>query len=170
MSLPKLEIWRAELEARIVALDAQLAPIERELGRTKQQLDLVQRLLHLEGGTGEEPVKAPVVPPILNGAPVIEVIAGILRDSAQPLHITEIRRRYLATGRTIPGQGTESNLLAYMTRSPHFERVAKGTYRLAAVPSSRLKAQKVGVRWKGREGWCHAGSETGLVLCAARRR
>jgi hypothetical protein len=148
MNEDRLDDWRAALEARIAALDAQIRPLQAELEKTRQQLDLVRKLLQLQGARDlDVPAGSrPELPPPDHVGPdgsVADVIAAVLAEAGEPLHISEIRTRFLATGRAVPGQGTDSNLIAYITRSTRFERVAKGTYRLARVtrepPASRSR-------------------------------
>ncbi len=132
----QLLAWKNQLEARLNELGQQIAPLLAEHERLRQQIDLVQKLLRLATGTTpEESVKSVHTtsgwqtqgPGDESPAGVIE---AILHDAGGPLHISEICKRYLATGRMIPGQGSYSNLIAYIVRSPKFVRVSKGTYGL----------------------------------------
>jgi hypothetical protein len=132
MTPTQLEAWQAQLEKKLEDLDAKVKPLLANQETTRQQLDLVRRLLSL-AISGSDPGRLLTDPrsdQVRSDAPVADTIATILEGAAQPLHISEIRKRYLALGRRIPGQGTETNLLAYMTKNPRFVRVAKGTYTL----------------------------------------
>ena len=142
--------WKAELEQRLVELEEQVRPILSEVERIRQQLDLVAKLEVLQAGGSsmsngglarQQDVRRLIEP--ASGASVGDVLAKILADAGEPLHISAIRERYLATGRHIPGQGTISNLLAYMgDKDGRFERVAKGTYRLKAGASNMTPRPK----------------------------
>lgn len=140
MTLERLLGWRAELESHIAAVEGQIQPLQVELEKARQQMDLVTRLIRLQQGeTSVEPVSATRPAPHAAGeseGTVADVIAGILEQEGGALHISEIRSRFIDTGRAVPGQGTDSNLIAYITRSSRFVRVAKGTYALASAGQS----------------------------------
>jgi hypothetical protein len=125
---------REMLSRRLSELDEQLAPLQAERSRLGTQLELVERALSVDGAGG--PAKAAadstLVPAAAAGLreTVTAGVAKILAEAGTPLHISEIRSRYIASGHTIPGRGTESNLLIYMGPDPRFVRVTKGTYAL----------------------------------------
>src|SRR6266568_6649327 len=110
-----LGTWRASLEQRVVDLEAQIRPLRADLDRTKVQLDLVNKLIDIQSGAAATPL-APSVPS--NSGDIQDSIEGMIRDAGKPLHISEICRLFTSMGRAIPGQGTPSNLIAYITRGP----------------------------------------------------
>lgn len=131
---------REQLQQRLSDLEEQLRPLQSEAAKIRAQLDLATKLFEVANRdvlpsnaelVGAEPQTGPK-------QPIGNVVAEILEASASPLHISEIRNRYVATGREIPGKGAEANLLAYMVRDPRFVRVAKGTYALVD-PNSPVK-------------------------------
>lgn len=129
----QLQEWLRAEEERIGRLEDQLGPLQAELRRSQERLALLRRLVAIADGTGPAP-EAPE-PPTFAGlegvpedAPIGDVVAAILARAGQPLHIRDIRERFLAGGRKVPGRGTDSNLLVYVVRDPRFERVSKGTY------------------------------------------
>lgn len=73
---------------------------------------------------------------------VSDVVVEILREAGGPLHISDIKQRFLATGRSIPGRGTESNLLSYIVRDPRFTRVSKGTYTLDSSGAGKVRKRR----------------------------
>ena len=135
---------RERLSRRLSELDEQLAPLQTERARLGTQLELVERALSVDGGGAPAVAAADstVVPPASAGPreTVTAGVAKILAEAGTPLHISEIRNRYIASGYTIPGRGTESNLLIYMGRDPRFVRVTKGTYALSDGTSAMAQA------------------------------
>jgi hypothetical protein len=133
VDLERLHTWRAALERKLAELDARVKPLLAEVEKTRQQLQLVDRLLGLESHSGTDHSAVNGTPSTrpsrLNGS-VTEALVSILRQVGQPLHISELKERFLQLGLTIPGRGTESNLLSYIVRDPRFVRVSKGTYLL----------------------------------------
>jgi len=153
---------RDRLAQRLSELDEQLKPLQSEHARIKTQLDLIGRALTVNGPGAIEP--EPVAPSAPAGGTrktVNDGISNILAEAGSPLHISEIRKRYLATGRTIPGRGTESNLLICMVRDSRFRRVSKGTYTLAdgnspvaenQVPKRNVKSRRRRRKTKSSKG------------------
>lgn len=124
-----LEKVRERLQQRLADLESELQPLQEQAARVRVQLDLIAKALKA-GDKGSDQAAATVAAPSARTA-IPEVIQEILKEAAQPLHVSEIRNRYIAKGLTVPGQGTESNLLVYIVRNPMFTRVSKGTYALA---------------------------------------
>lgn len=131
----QIEELGVRLQLRLSELEEQLRPLQMEAGKIRAQLDLITKLLRVSGGDSSAPENTKQSH---NGGRAVEgqspaaVIAEILSTADRALHISEIRDRYLAMGRIIPGKGTEANLIAYIVRDQRFKRVAKGTYALAA--------------------------------------
>jgi hypothetical protein len=147
-TLPEIEALQQRLRDRPDEIQRQIAPLSLEAGLIRTQLGLVDKLLQVT--RGEEATSGEVVinNEHGNGRNVADTIARILAESASPLHISMIRQAYLREGNTIPGKGTESNLLAYVVRDQRFVRVAKGTYGLTEqglhpqTPKRRRKRRK----------------------------
>lgn len=129
----RLLSWKAALERKLDELNSRVRPLLDEVEKTRHQLELVEGLLGLESGAEHDlsPRSERRSSTATNGT-VPDAIAGILREAAEPLHISKLRERFLATGRTIPGKGTDANLISYIVRDPRFVRVSKGTYALDA--------------------------------------
>jgi hypothetical protein len=126
-----LESVAGRLRSRVHELEAEILPIQEQLSRLRVQLDFVERALNA-GNVPPQPESQ--IKDVASSKPnVSERVFEILRDAARPLHVTEIRNQYIAKGFTVPGQGTESNLLVYIVRDSRFTRVSKGTYALAAL-------------------------------------
>lgn len=137
---------RERLSRRLSELDEQLAPLQAERARLGAQLDLVERALSVDGDgvpTKTADGSAFVPPPAAGPRETVTAgVAKILAEAGTPLHISEIRNRYIASGEKIPGRGTESNLLIYMGRDPRFVRVTKGTYALSDGTSPIAQVQE----------------------------
>lgn len=139
-----LQSVRERLQNRLIEVERQLGPLQAEAAKVKTQLEFVERALGVDEAT------APTMAKQARSGPrrsINELVEKILVEAAQPLHISEIRKRFVAAGHEIPGQGKESNLLIYMVRDPRFVRVAKGTYGLAvsglvAAPRRRKRRRK----------------------------
>ena len=128
MNADELTNWKARLDREADELREQMSPLVERLRVVMEQQELVAKLLRLEVPTISK-AKRPLSVP--KGADVVEIVTAILEEAKEPMHISDIRLRYLDAGFSIPGAGTESNLISYITRSPAFRRVSKGTYELS---------------------------------------
>lgn len=146
-----IEELKARLQARLAEIEEQLRPLQGEATKLRTQLDLVTKLLRVTKADStilESPqqVLAPGV--TISGKTLADGVAEVLLSAGTPLHISEIRTKYLDSGRMIPGKGTYANLLAYMVRDRRFVRTAKGTYalsgriELSAEPIKRRKRRR----------------------------
>jgi hypothetical protein len=143
-TLPEIEALQERLRNRLEEIREQIDPLAIEAARIRTQLGLVDRLLKVSRGEDATSDEA-AINQQGNGRNVANTIARILADAASPLHISVIRQTYLREGNTIPGKGTESNLLAYVVRDPRFVRVAKGTYGLGEhglIPQAAKRRRK----------------------------
>ena len=124
----ELESIARRLRGKVHELEIEILPLQENLSRLRVQLDFVERAL--SAGAKGPATPAEASDENVSKPNVSDRIFEILRDAGQPLHVTEIRNRYVAKGFTVPGQGTESNLLVYIVRDSRFLRVSKGTYAL----------------------------------------
>jgi hypothetical protein len=141
----QIEELRGRLQTRLTEIEEQLRPLQGEAAKLRTQLDLVTKLLHVTTGNGTVPKQAPALANDISGKTVADNVAEILASAGESLHISQIRDRYVESGRTIPGKGTYANLLAYMVRDRRFVRVAKGTYALSgrtALPAEPAKRRR----------------------------
>jgi hypothetical protein len=130
-TLPEAETLQQRLKDRLEEVQRQIAPLALEAGLIRTQLGLVDKLLKVSRSEETPSGEVAINGQHGNGRNVADTIARILAESSSPLHISKIQEAYLREGNTIPGRGTESNLLAYVVRDSRFVRVAKGTYGLA---------------------------------------
>jgi hypothetical protein len=129
------------LQDRIEQVEAEVAPLLEEISRLRLQLEHVNRAICAQGVGNLENGQLPaVLMPAKVG--VAQRVFEILRDAGRPLHVSEIKTQYEGKGWRVPGQGSESNLLAYIVRDPRFARVSKGTYVLAAPGMQSEKVTK----------------------------
>jgi hypothetical protein len=137
LKIQDIDEWRQRLRNELSELERQTTPLLAHMRQLKQQLDLLDKLADVTArGASTEPSEsgaAGSLPSTPVGQSLTEVVFEILRQAGEPLHISVIREKYLASGHQIPGKGNESNLIAYMVRDPRFARVAKGTYTLASA-------------------------------------
>jgi hypothetical protein len=151
----QIEELQGRLQTRLTEIEEQLRPLQGEAAKLRTQLDLVTKLLHVTTGNGTVPKQASALASDISGKTVADNVAEILAGG-EPLHISQIRDRYVEGGRTIPGKGTYANLLAYMVRDRRFVRVAKGTYALsdrtqlpADPPKRRRKRRRKAIIRRG---------------------
>jgi len=136
---------RDRLLKQAVGIEEAIRPLQEQLTRVRGQLDFIERALQIGAGI-EQPTK-PANELQAVKPNIADRVLELLKEAAQPLHISEIRNRYIAKGFTVPGRGNESNLLVYIVRDPRFIRVSKGTYAVAEggvvpVPNVKPKAKK----------------------------
>jgi hypothetical protein len=64
--------------------------------------------------------------------PIERAAVEALAEVGRPVHIGEIRRLLDEKGITIPGRGTDANVIVYLSKSDAIRRVGKGIYALTA--------------------------------------
>jgi hypothetical protein len=141
-----LSAWADRLRLEVVALRRELEDNKQSLIRAEERLELVNRLLALDG------VRLPVAdlePPAVFrepntvGADLEEAVVSILEECSEPLHIGRIRELLIERGVAIPGRGDEANIILRLRRREDlFTRTARGTYGLAARGLTPLQSPK----------------------------
>ena len=102
----------------------ELADLQKSIKNWQERLDLVDRLLALEGTqtTTESP-------PRPSPDQLLSACEDLIRTAGHPLHISELHRALLANGMPIPGKGAEANLIVRLQRAGgRFVRTGRGTY------------------------------------------
>jgi hypothetical protein len=87
----QIETMMERLRRRLAELDEQVEPINLEIGRLKLQLDLLSRLLQSTARTSAmNSQKHRDSSPNQFGKheSIVDIVAGILRDAATPVHIS----------------------------------------------------------------------------------
>ena len=133
MDAKQLIAWKRSLLEKCERLRTNLQEFKEELGKTTQQIELVDRLLGL-ASPGQDCTAAKLG--LRAPDSVVEALIEVLGSEGTPLHISALVKEFHSRGWRIPGRGLESNLIAYLSRDSRFERVAKGTYGLASCAST----------------------------------
>jgi hypothetical protein len=141
----------------LAELEQKAEPLLAEIDKTKRELALVKQLRQFEDGTMPARGAVGTIGDVKPDAPISDAAAAILKEAGRPLHISEIRERFLASGRMIPGQGTESNLLSHIVRDPRFARSPRGRTR-SMLHGRGLNARN-GVAGTGRQSREPAGQK-----------
>lgn len=64
--------------------------------------------------------------------PVVMAVAEELATVGRPVHISDLMRILREKNISVPGSGTQANLISYLRREPQFVRTSRGMYGLAA--------------------------------------
>ena|ERR1039457_6683402 len=141
--LKHFDAWVAELKAELDVLLKQRSDLETKIRHLSKKMELVRQMHALEQGPGnDESAPSPMQKNADGRATpqsVKETVKKILSESAKPIHISEIHRRFIEAGHPIPGSGTPFNILAHLVNDKGFVRVARGTYALAgSVPEEQI--------------------------------
>jgi hypothetical protein len=142
--------WQRELTTEREELGKKLEPLLEQREQLRSKLELVTRLIAIEGGdvitpqlrsVQEEPQPRdiPTVASELQAA-----VHQVLEVNGSPMHISAINAALRQRGIAIPGRGTDANIIVHLRRAPYlFERKARGTYALVAwkkLRSPKLEA------------------------------
>lgn len=142
-SLP-METLNHAIEAireRIASYEARIKELNRDLLQAREEERLLGRLLALRKGDTCADNEAPAR--TLNeehhgsngGSNGSDLLVGVvvesLRDSGKPVHISELMRVLRERGVTIPGAGTQANLITRIRRDSRLVRPSRGMYALS---------------------------------------
>lgn len=133
--LAELTRWRAEALAQLQQSQGELAELQKQVRARQEKLELVERLLSLEGGDNMVTKAAVTGPDAL-----LDACEEIIRAKGHPIHISEIHSALIERGVPIPGKGDEANIIVRLQRaSGRFIRTGRGTYGLSdfGVPEVR---------------------------------
>ena len=140
-----LTAWQQSLLRQADDLRREVGAKQAELARVEERLNLVRKLLELDGAVGTsggdarrakarpDGTKAAATPnTTAKGAQLERAVAEILREAGTPLHISDIRTALIDRHVPIPGRGDEANIIVRLRRlDSEFTRTARGTYALA---------------------------------------
>ena len=128
------------IRRKIAELDEARREVEKQLSVSREEERLLKRLLSLR--TGETPQEAspivnePSIPHLgdaaFRGVPAVAAVLAELSAAGRPLHVSELMRLLSEKNVTIPGAGTQANLIAHMRRTPQIVRPSRGMYALAS--------------------------------------
>ena len=119
------------IRMRISKAEAQCAELEHNITLAKAEKQLLEKLLALRRGESEGP--KPVQPPVRQSSPtdnatnevnhpVVEAVLGELNQAGRPLHISDLMRLLHERHVSIPGLGTQANLISYLRRDRRLVR------------------------------------------------
>jgi hypothetical protein len=128
-----------ENEAR---LKKQIEELQRLLLSTQEEANILAKLIALRnGGTPPEagtpaghasPTNVTSAPTVSkSGHTALEAVIGILEQAERPVHISELMRLLNEKSVTIPGSGTQANLISHLRRDKRIVRPSRGMYGLA---------------------------------------
>jgi hypothetical protein len=135
---------------RAALAEQERSHLEREIAAAREEQRLLERLLALRrNGLSESPgnpgvVEALASAPQQEGAAgaMLNVIIEELETAGRPLHISELMRLVKDRNVTIPGSGTQANLISYLRRDPRVVRPTRGMYALAASGLQNMTAPR----------------------------
>lgn len=128
--------------ARIARAERERADLDRMIAAEREEERLLERLLALRrggtvavngGATHEEQQR------LKSGAggdaskhPAVHAVMEELAATGRPVHISELMRLLQHRKVTIPGAGTQANLITHLRRDARLVRPSRGMYGLAA--------------------------------------
>ncbi|HET9199053.1 MAG TPA: HTH domain-containing protein [Solirubrobacterales bacterium] len=143
-------------EARVAALEGEIAAKVAEMEEAKEESDLLGQLLRVRAGedrAAEAGADAPETEPRSAPThPVVREAIKELEEAGRPLHISELMDRLQGRGVRIPGRGKPANVIAHVSRDPHIVRTSRGIYGLAewSLPAQAAPATRRRVRGRSK--------------------
>jgi hypothetical protein len=134
--IDELRRWRDEAASQLERAQQDLQSSQRRVDEARERLMLLDRLLAVEGDERRSDI-ATTAPA---SSDLLDVCERIMRQAGRPLHIRDLHAALLSEGVTLPGRGTEANLIVRLQRSNgRFLRTGRGTYAPASfgVPERR---------------------------------
>ena len=123
----ELKEWHTETKAELYAAKSKLREAQEEVRAIEQKLQSLESLYLLEGGNPSQ-IEA------IKGSDSDRIIVEtekILKASGESMHIRALREALIGTGLTLPGKGTDANLIAKYQRSKgRIVRTSRGYYYL----------------------------------------
>lgn len=133
-----------QLEEQYGREQAQLAVRQANVQNLRQQIQLLKQLIALRDGQGDSNQSGvdPSLTTSATKATLSELVRDILDAHGQPMHIAMIRGALIAQGHSIPGRGTDANVIAHISRNDSIVRVGKGMYALASWGLTTMPKRK----------------------------
>jgi hypothetical protein len=127
--------WRDQVIDDIKKNKADLADAQKRLFASQERLELIDKLLELEGEKTED-LDGNVNDP----KDLLDECEKILLEAGKPMHVNKIHEELLKRGVPIPGKGTQANVISRFQRSGgRFIRTGRGTYGLPEFSVPELK-------------------------------
>jgi hypothetical protein len=137
-----------ELENEYRREETELAAKQARVENLRQQIQLLRQLVALRDGEGDfRETRLDLFRAMpASTRSVSELVREVLAARGKPMHISDIREALIAQGHSIPGRGTDANIIAHIIRDESMARVARGTYALAswglqAKPKKKRRAK-----------------------------
>ena len=157
MPIEAIEKALEVIQRRVRDAEAECVALRERIAVDQEEEQLLTRILSIRRG---EPARnrrlAPIPPTSLAHSEarpadtLLQTVIDELTSSGRPLHISDLMRLLALRRMTIPGAGTQANLITYLRRDPRFVRASRGMYALsewgidAMPPTRRLKRRKRG--------------------------
>jgi len=176
-AMPEATIAKAleRVQAQIARVERERSELERLILLAREEERLLLRLLALrrnglpddrqvasQASSQGEPVGTDPATAGHSGAgsahPALQAVVSELAATLRPLHISDLMRRLRERGVTIPGAGTQANLISHLRRDPRLVRPSRGMYGLSAwglenmPPAARHKRHRKRVRSSATKG------------------
>ena len=146
-SVESLKLWRSQVAKDIDNIKADLIELQKKQKEAQERLDLIDRLLLLEGHSVNHRWETPA-----NSFDLLDECIKILRESGKPIHINELYNALIERNIPLPGKGTQANVIARLQRSDgQVIRTGRGMYGLpefglTAVKPFRKRRKKINNR------------------------
>ncbi len=142
--------------ARVSRAQRERAELERVIAAAREEQRLLERLLALRRGTAaaldggpseQKQHDTPLAPADGTKHPVVQAVIEELKAAGRALHISELMRILRDRNVTIPGLGTQANLITHLRRDERLVRPSRGMYGLAEwglenMPAARRKRRR----------------------------
>jgi len=159
-SLPNEAIHRAveAVRVRLAGAEAQRAAAEREIAVAREEERLLLRLLAVRQGEAGSPELPLIESQVVDAPstrtpkqPVLQAVIEELNTAGRPLHISELMRLLQVKNISVPGSGSQANLITHLRRDARFVRPSRGMYALAewgleSMPTPRRSRRRKRVR------------------------
>jgi hypothetical protein len=147
--IDELTRWERELIEEQERIARELEPLLSRRDQLRAKLELIHRLKGLEQDAtqqvGQTQSSKVVRPNAFAASRTVAsdlqaAVFNVLRQAGKPLHVREIREALQTQGVTIPGKGTDANIIVHLRRAPDvFERKRRGIYSLKASKGQRKR-------------------------------
>ena len=148
--------WGARLTSQANTLRGEIEEKRATLAHVEEQLNLINRLIELGGGTGAITSPATAHPAAPNASQpekgavgvnstqlaLEDAVAAILADDGKPMHVSKIREALIDCGVPIPGRGDDANIIVKISVQQRFSRTARGTYALTEWGLPQMKSTR----------------------------
>ena len=160
----ELEAWSSALRAEVERHRQMIDDLTKQLAQSEERLNLVNRLLELDGSSlptvvdeeltatppSEAGLSAQAKEPHDPVATLEDGVERVLEAVGVPTHISRIRAQLINDGIPIPGRGEDANVIVRISADERFCRTSRGTYALtswgipAMMPPKRRRKTKQG--------------------------